>query len=109
MVVNDESDVSAQLPSDAQLSTRVDEYMQRPESQGYTGGVLVVRDGKTVFIRSYGMANMDARIRADTSTVYNLGSITKQFTAAAILRLEELGRLRTTDTIGRFFPDAPPE
>jgi CubicO group peptidase (beta-lactamase class C family) len=44
---------------------------------------------------------------ADTASVYNLGSITKQFTAAAILRLEEFGKLRTTDSIARFFPDAP--
>ncbi len=97
----------AQLPTDAQLTTRVNEYMQRLESQGYVGGVLVIRDGKTLFTRSYGEANIDAHIRADTNTVYNLGSITKQFTAAAILRLEELGKLRTTDSIGRFFPDAP--
>lgn len=97
----------AQLPSDAQLTTRVDEYMQRLETQGYTGGVLVIRNGKPLFTRSYGMANSAAHIRADTNTVYNLGSITKQFTAAAILRLEELGKLRTTDSIARFFPNAP--
>jgi len=71
--------------------------------------VLVVRNSKTVFERSYGMANRAAGIAADTATVYNLGSITKQFTAAAILRLEELGKLRTTDTVGRFFPTAPPD
>ena len=95
------------LPTDAQIVTRVGEYMARLESLGYTGGVLVVRDGKIVMTHSYGMANRAAGIRADTSTVYNLGSITKQFTAAAILRLEEMGKLRTTDSIGHFFPDAP--
>jgi CubicO group peptidase (beta-lactamase class C family) len=99
----------AQPPTDAQLTTRVDEYMGRLASLGYTGGVLVVRNSKTVFERSYGMANRAAGIAADTATVYNLGSITKQFTAAAILRLEELGKLRTTDTVGRFFPTAPPD
>jgi len=96
-----------QPPTDAQLATRVDEYMGRMASLGYTGGVLVVRDGKTAFERSYGLANRAAGITADTATVYNLGSITKQFTAAAILRLEEMGKLRTTDTVGRFFPNAP--
>jgi CubicO group peptidase (beta-lactamase class C family) len=97
----------AQPPTDAQITTRVDEYMGRLASLGYAGGVLVVRNSKTVFERSYGMANRAAGIAADTATVYNLGSITKQFTAAAILRLEEMGRLRTTDTVGRFFPNAP--
>ncbi len=94
-------------PTDAQVVARVNEYMGRLENLGYAGGVLVVRNGSVVLTRSYGMANGVAGIRADTSTVYNLGSITKQFTAAAILRLEEMGKLRTTDSIGRFLPDAP--
>ncbi len=98
---------AASPPTDAQLSTRIDAYMKRLEGLGYTGGVLVRRDGRTVFLRGYGFANRAAGIRADSATVYNLGSITKQFTAAAILRLEELGKLHTTDAIGRFFPDAP--
>ncbi len=97
----------AQPPKDVLLATRVHGYMTRMESLGYSGGVLVIRRGKTAFLRSYGMANRDARIKADANTVYSLGSITKQFTAAAILRLEELGKLRTTDSVGRFFPDAP--
>lgn len=81
--------------------------MMRLENLGYTGGVLVIRAGRPVLTRSYGLANRAAGIVADTATVYNLGSITKQFTAAAILRLEEQGKLHTTDSIARFFPDAP--
>lgn len=98
---------AAAAPTDAQLVARVHEYMGRLAGFGYAGGVLVVRDGKVVLQRSYGMADRAAGIRADTNTVYNLGSITKQFTAAAILRLEEMGKLRTTESISRFFPDAP--
>jgi len=99
----------AALPTDAQVASRTDEYMARLAALGYTGGVLVIRDGRTIFERSYGIANRALGISADTATVYNLGSITKQFTAAAILRLEEMRKLRTTDSIGRFFPDAPPD
>lgn len=98
---------TAALPSDTQVASRVDEYMMRLENLGYTGGVLVIRAGRPVLKRSYGMANRATGVVADTATVYNLGSITKQFTAAAILRLEEQGKLRTTDSIARFFPDAP--
>ena len=98
---------TAAPPGNALVATRINEYMARLEGFGYTGGVLVVRDGAPVFMRSYGMANRAAGLRADTNTVYNLGSITKQFTAAAILRLEEQGKLRTTDSIARFFPAAP--
>lgn len=97
----------APLPADSQVAARVHGYMDRMESLGYAGGVLVLREGRAIVARSYGMANRAAGIRADASTVYNLGSITKQFTAATILRLEELGHLRTTDSIARFFPGAP--
>lgn len=97
----------AAMPADATIRARTDEYLTRLESLGYTGGVFVIHDGKTVIEKSYGIANRDAGIRADISTVYNLGSITKQFTAAAILRLEELGKLKTTDSIAKFFKDVP--
>ena len=99
----------SRAPNDSEITARVEEYMARLAGRGYTGGVLVVRDGTPIVMRSYGMANVATGIRADTATVYSLGSITKQFTAAAILRLEELGKLRTTDSIGRFFPEAPPD
>jgi CubicO group peptidase (beta-lactamase class C family) len=94
-------------PVDSVVAARVDEYLSRLAALGHNGGVLVLRDGRTVLERSYGMANRDAGIRADAATVYNIGSITKQFTAAAILRLEELGKLHTTDSIGRFFRELP--
>ena len=95
------------LPSEATVAARLDEYMSALDSLGYAGGLLVVRDGKALIQKSYGFADRDAGIRADSSTVYNLGSITKQFTAAAILRLEEMGKLRTTDSIARFFANVP--
>lgn len=95
------------MPPDATIRARTDEYLTRLESIGYTGGVLVLHDGKTVIAKSYGLANREAGIRADSSTVYSLGSITKQFTAAAILRLEEMGKLHTTDTITKFFKNVP--
>ncbi|HEV8410770.1 MAG TPA: serine hydrolase domain-containing protein [Gemmatimonadaceae bacterium] len=95
------------MPTDATVRVRVDDYLTRLESLGYTGGVLMLHNGSTVIEKSYGFANREAGIRADTSTVYNLGSITKQFTAAAILRLEELGKLHTTDSISKFLPNVP--
>ncbi|HVZ49766.1 MAG TPA: serine hydrolase domain-containing protein, partial [Gemmatimonadaceae bacterium] len=97
----------AAVPPDSTIAHRVDEYLSRLAGMGFTGGVLVTHHGRTVIARSYGWADQAAGIRADVNTVYNIGSITKQFTAAAILRLEELGKLHTTDTIGRFFPSAP--
>ena len=95
------------LIPDSLIAPRVDQYLGRLAETGFTGGVLVVHDGRTVIAKSYGLANRASGIRADVNTVYNIGSITKQFTAAAILRLEELGKLKTTDSISRFFPNAP--
>lgn len=95
------------LIPDSLIVSRVDEYLGRMAETGYSGGVLVVHDGRTLIAKSYGFANRTAGIRADRNTVYNIGSITKQFTAAAVLRLEELGKLKTTDSISRFFPQAP--
>ncbi len=95
------------VPPDATIRSRTDEFLSRLESLGYSGGVLVLHDGKTVIEKSYGFANRETNVRADENTVYSIGSITKQFTAAAILRLEEMGKLRTTDSIGKFFESVP--
>jgi CubicO group peptidase (beta-lactamase class C family) len=95
----------AALP-DALVGTRVGAHMDRLAALGYSGAVLILRDGKPVLERAWGFADRARGIRADTRSTWNLGSITKQFTAAAILRLEEQGKLRTTDSITRWFPGA---
>lgn len=80
---------------------------------GYAGNVpgasvLVVRNGEVVVRRAFGMADVDAGIPASPATNYRLASITKQFTAAAILLLAEDGRLRLDDPVGRWLPSLPP-
>ena len=69
--------------------------------------VIVVKDGKTVLRKAYGIADVTGMqpLRADMSM--RLGSITKQFTAVAILMLAEEGKLALNDEITRFFPDYP--
>ncbi|MET0981094.1 MAG: serine hydrolase [Telluria sp.] len=69
--------------------------------------VIVVKDGKTVLRRAYGMADTAARKPMSPDMVLRLGSITKQFTATAILMLAEEGKLALGDDITRFFPDYP--
>ena len=97
-----------QPPSDAAVAARVDSFMTRLEALGFNGAVLITRGGVPVVKRAWGWADRDKQIRADVRTTWSLGSVTKQFTAAAILRLEQQGRLHTTDSIRRSFPDAPP-
>ena len=82
-------------------------YLQRLEKLGFSGVVLVARGDKTIFAEGFGLADRDHRTRWTPATVSDLGSITKQFTGAAILKLEEEGRLSVTDAIGKYFPGVP--
>jgi CubicO group peptidase (beta-lactamase class C family) len=93
--------------SDSAIRARVGTYADRLAGLGYNGAILVLRDGRPVLERAIGFANRERGTKADLRTTWSLGSITKQFTAAAILRLEELGKLHTTDAITRWFPEAP--
>lgn len=67
--------------------------------------IAVSRDGKVIFVRGYGYADLDEQAPVQTDTVYEIGSITKEFTAAAILRLAEQGQLRLDAPISEYFPE----
>jgi CubicO group peptidase (beta-lactamase class C family) len=69
--------------------------------------VLVLKNGEAAFRRSYGLADLEARIAASPATNYRLASVTKQFTAAAILLLAEEGRLGLDDRVRKWLPTLP--
>lgn len=69
--------------------------------------VIVVRDGHTLFRKGYGMADLELGVRIQPDMVFRLGSITKQFTAVAILMLEARGKLSVQDRIGKYIPRYP--
>jgi D-alanyl-D-alanine carboxypeptidase len=69
--------------------------------------VAVWREGRTDLTKGYGLANVELDVPADPSTVYRIGSITKQFTAAAIMRLVEAGKLSLDDPIEKHLADFP--
>ena len=71
----------------------------------FMGTVLVARDGTVVLDKAYGMANLEWDVPNTPDTKFRLGSITKQFTAAAILLLEERGKLKVDDRIKTYLPD----
>ncbi|KAB1076002.1 serine hydrolase [Methylobacterium planeticum] len=73
----------------------------------FSGAVLVAHRGRPVFRRAYGLANREWGVPNTPETRFRVGSITKQFTAAAILKLAEAGRLNLDDPIRRFYPQAP--
>jgi CubicO group peptidase (beta-lactamase class C family) len=89
------------------VGAELDRYMSRLAAYGYSGSVLVARGGRVLLHQGYGLADR-ARGRPYTAeTLFDVASISKQFTAAAILALEMEGKLRVEDPLGRFFPGAP--
>ncbi len=73
----------------------------------FMGTVLVAKDGKLLINEGYGSADLEWKIPNTPSVKFRLGSLTKQFTAAGILLLEERGKLKVDDPIGKYLPDAP--
>lgn len=100
--------VLAASASAQDLTPKFDEYMSALSNQKrFIGSVLVARDGKVVFRKGYGMANVELDVPNDPETRFRLGSITKQFTAAAILQLQERGKLNVTDPVCKYFDPCP--
>ena len=92
----------------AQDVARMDKIVQAySDRQLFMGSVLVAKKGKVIFSKSYGMANMEWKQPNTPATKFRLGSVSKQFTAAAILLLEEQGKLRVEDFVKDHMPDAP--
>ncbi|SFL02853.1 serine hydrolase [Methylorubrum salsuginis] len=77
------------------------------ESGLMSGTILVAKDGKPVFRQAYGLANREWNAKNTLDTHFRIGSLTKQFTAAAILQLVEAGKLSLDDPVSRFYPEAP--
>lgn len=100
--------LAAQQPP-ARFAARVDAYVgSEMTRQGLVGlSVAVMREGKIVLERGYGFANLEHQVLATPATVYQSGSLGKQFTAAGIMLLVQDGKLRLEDSVPRFFPEAP--
>ena len=75
--------------------------------EGSSGTLVAAVDGEMLVCEGWGLADKEAGAEAGCDTVYDVMSMTKQFTAAAILKLEMMGRLRVTDRIGRFLDGVP--
>ncbi len=75
--------------------------------KSFMGSVLVVKDGHTLIDQGFGSADLEWNIPNSPATKFRLGSVTKQFTAASILLLQERGKLNIDDPISKYLPDAP--
>ena len=93
------------------VTTKVDEFikaeMQRQKIPGVS--LAVIRDGQIIYAKGYGFANVEHQVPVKPETIFQSGSVGKQFTAMAVMMLVEEGKLGLDDKINKYFTDAPAE
>jgi len=89
------------------IGQKLDQYLTRCVPFGFSGAVLVTVNGSTVLNKGYGLADRLHSIQNTSETVFPVGSITKQFTAAGILKLEMMGKLHTNDLLSKYIKNMP--
>jgi CubicO group peptidase (beta-lactamase class C family) len=98
----------AELAAAQNSAARMDEVVQSyVGARQFMGAVLVARGETVLFSKAYGSANLEWNTPNTTTTKFRIGSMTKQFTAAAVLLLEERGKLKVNDPVKLYYPDAP--
>jgi CubicO group peptidase (beta-lactamase class C family) len=98
----------SQTANPGQFSKQVDRLFRERITQTTPGAAVVVTEkGKPIFRQCYGLANVEHNIPITSKTMFNLASVTKQFTAFAILRLEKERKISLEDDIHKFLPDLP--
>jgi CubicO group peptidase (beta-lactamase class C family) len=89
------------------LYSRIDTYLTEASKNGFSGAISVVKNEKIIINKGYGKANKDTKTLNSPNTIFDIGSNTKQFTATAILKLTELGKLKITDSLNQYFTVLP--
>jgi CubicO group peptidase (beta-lactamase class C family) len=94
---------------DAEISEKVDAYVAAEMRAEKIPGLAmaIVRDGKAIKSRGYGLANIELDVPVKPETIFQTGSVGKQFTATAVMMLVEEGKIRLDDAIGKYLPGAP--
>jgi CubicO group peptidase (beta-lactamase class C family) len=91
------------------LETRIDSLIRTSfhDKNGPGGVFMVAQNGKAVYQKAFGKANLELDVDLTPQNVFQLGSMTKQFTAVAVLMLEEQGKLNVKDPVSKYVPDYP--
>lgn len=95
------------VPPAANVEQAIDTVLKKTYPNGFNGQVLYAEGQNIVFKKNYGKANFATGEQFNDSTMFELASVSKQFTAAAIMKLEEQGKLTVTDSLKKFFPQLP--
>jgi CubicO group peptidase (beta-lactamase class C family) len=109
LLVPDSLAFSRRTPAtNASLAERIDALFSEYARRDVPGAsVIIIKDGKVLYKKAYGLANVEGKVRSTTRTNYRIASMTKQFTAMAILILAERKRLSLDDPLTIFFPGFP--
>lgn len=100
--------IYGQAKADKQLTSQLDSFFKGKYGSLEPGcQVLVAKKGVVVYDKSFGSANLELQVPMNSDRVFKLGSITKQFTAVAILQLMEQGKIRLQDPIGNYITELP--
>lgn len=86
------------------LDNKIDSYLKKYQFQG---SALIAKEGRIVFSKGYGQANLEHGVANTPDTVYRIGSITKLITAVAFIQLQDQGLLSVNDPVSKFLPDYP--
>lgn len=91
------------------LESRIDSLILTvfSDKNGPGGVFMVAQNGKAIYQKAFGKANLELGVDLTHQNVFQLGSMTKQFTAVAVLMLEEQGKLNVTDPVSKYVPDYP--
>jgi CubicO group peptidase (beta-lactamase class C family) len=100
---------SAQSTTDAALSAKVDSVVEAQRKAQKIPGVslAVCRDGKIIKANGYGLANVELDVPVTPETIFQTGSVGKQFTAMAVMMLVEEGKLQLDDRMTQYIPESP--
>ncbi len=101
------SAINAQRDKDKIAIDRISTYLKDSEKNGLSGAMLIARGDKILYNEAFGMADKEMNIKNTTKTVFDIGSVSKQFTATAILKLEEQGKLEVEDLLSKHFDNVP--
>jgi CubicO group peptidase (beta-lactamase class C family) len=101
--------LNSQICAQEATTAKVDDYlkteMQRQRIPG--ASLVVVKDGQIILAKGYGLSNVELQVPAKPETIFQSGSMGKQFTATAVMMLVEAGKLNLSDPITKYFKDAP--
>lgn len=91
------------------LGEQLDDLMTGFTKEGYSGAVLVAQNGEVILRKGYGLADRERKIQNTPATLFHVASVGKIFTAAAVLKLEMQGKLKTSDLISKYLGEFPKE